>query len=140
MTTLAYRDGVLAADTRGTRCGYILPGHLKKIGKTKVGCLVGIAGVISKAMPCFQALMDGADAVEAPKEDCTIMMITPKGKVVIFEEGAAHKVHKAPFFAIGSGMAVALGAMHAGASAVEAVRIATLVDNDSGGKVESVRL
>lgn len=44
------------------------------------------------------------------------------------------------FYAIGSGAKVALGAMHAGATAQEAVEIAKLVDPYTGGDVKTMGL
>lgn len=44
------------------------------------------------------------------------------------------------FYAIGSGAKVALGAMHHGASAQEAVEIAKLVDPYTGGEVKTMEL
>lgn len=43
-------------------------------------------------------------------------------------------------FAIGSGALVAMGAMYAGATAVEAVRIACRLDDGTGGKVHSMKI
>ncbi len=140
MTTIAYRDGVLAGDTRVTRGGYIMPGHFRKIGRSPAGDLVGIAGNCAKADGFLSAIVNGSADPTAPEDGVTALVISPDGQITVHEAAGRFDVTGAAFWAIGSGTSAALGALHAGASAEEAVRIAMLIDNDSGGEVTSLRL
>jgi ATP-dependent HslUV protease subunit HslV len=140
MTTIAYRDGVLAADTRVTRGGYIMPGHFCKIGRSPGGDLVGVAGNCAKAVGFLRAVISGSADPTAPEESVTALVISPDGQITVHEAAGRFDMTGAPFWAIGTGTSAALGALHAGASAEEAVRIAMLIDNDSGGEVNSLRL
>jgi ATP-dependent protease HslVU (ClpYQ) peptidase subunit len=140
MTTIAYRDGVLAADTRVTRGGYIMPGHFCKIGRSPSGDLVGISGNCAKADGFLRAVINGTADPTAPEEGVTALVISPDGRITVHEAAGRFDITGAEFWAIGSGTSAALGALHAGASAEEAVRIAMLIDNDSGGEVNSLRL
>jgi 20S proteasome alpha/beta subunit len=137
MTTIAYRDGVLAADTQMTAGGWIRPGRAKKLMRLEDGTLLGICGTYATALKAMSQAAAGEDVKTV--EDDTVVRIAPDGSIDIFQAGASYALEGAEFYAWGSGHSVALGAMHAGASAEEAVRIATLVDNETGGDVVSVR-
>lgn len=80
------------------------------------------------AIPCIEG-DDGAYA----------LLAGPKG-AVLFESDqmAPFKVPK--IFAIGSGSRFAMGAMYAGSSAADAVRIASKLDEYTGGKVHTMRV
>jgi ATP-dependent protease HslVU (ClpYQ) peptidase subunit len=67
------------------------------------------------------------------------MVINQRGGIALVEEGTFLIVPE-PFAAIGSGKGVALGALHAGASAVDAVKAAMKVDVYSGGRVFTAEL
>ena len=60
----------------------------------------------------------------------------------LFEVDRYYKMSKVdePFFAVGSGACAALGAMHMGATAKEAVEIAKKIDLYTGGKVKTLTL
>ncbi len=66
-----------------------------------------------------------------PNGDCTVVVFKA-GEIKVYSAGGSF-IESAPFKAWGSGTPVALGALHAGCSAEEAVRIACLVDPYSGG-------
>lgn len=72
--------------------------------------------------------------------DASCIAISPKGEVFTFESDSWYQEKPAEFHAWGGGFSVALGALHAGASAEEAVRIASLVHTKTGGSVETLRL
>lgn len=71
--------------------------------------------------------------------DFTALVLTRKG---LFEYGKYCRGERVlePFYAIGSGSKAALGAMHMGANAVAAVRIACKVDPYSGTPIVSMEL
>src|ERR1700723_102109 len=139
MTTIVYRDGVLAADTRGEHGGWISPTRFSKITRLDDGRLVAISGNYNYWTKFLTWLLDPIKDQPDLKEEATAIVITPNGEVRRYEQTSYHVVD-APFVALGSGAPPALGALHAGATALEAVRIAGLVDPYTGTDIESLRL
>lgn len=101
--------------------------------------LVGVAGDASAGDAWLDWLRDGRQG-KPPKGDVTVLILrkgvctlvdTTNGRDVIVERG---------FHAIGSGAAAALGALHAGATPAQAVKIACMVDASSGGRIRTVAL
>lgn len=135
MTTIAYRDGVMAAD-RSAHLGddWIKPDRVTKIVRLSDGSLfaaAGETGVWGGLLEWFLAAE--ADRGERPKiPDCDVFLLKPDG-VLWFYTGAGRREVDAPFAAIGSGSPVALGAMWAGCTAKRAVEIAAKVDPWTGG-------
>jgi ATP-dependent protease HslVU (ClpYQ) peptidase subunit len=143
MTTIAYRGGVMAADSLGTR------GDIRVDGSQKIqrlpNAIIAFSGNISDGLlfvdwwrrgclrdhpPVFRpnGLRDG----QGP--DFHALVLTADGVSRWWEDLAPEPVLD-EFFAIGSGAAAATAAMHMGASAAEAVRIAIKVDIYTGGEV-----
>jgi hypothetical protein len=139
MTTVAYRAGVLAADTRGTINGWITPAADRKVFKLADGRLLGFTGSFERAYPFKEWLEGGGKGDKPDLSDSRAIVIQKRGPRLIYE-GAGWYEEESPFGAWGSGMPAALAALHMGASAIEAVKIAMLVDNNSGGRVISVSL
>lgn len=142
MTTIAYRDGVMAADSASTY-GNNKATQVRKV--RKIGrFLVGLSGSASLAEDFCVWL--------ARKQRITAWPVQPTGDdgvwalLVDRETGRVFKMDKCgtPFrlygkwFATGSGMDAAMGAMAAGASALRAVEIACTIDAGSAGPVRSV--
>lgn len=141
MTTIAYRDGVLAADTLVTHNGRIA-GWVKKA--MKIGrLLVGTCGSLNLTQPLLDWLRTGAigppPKMQGVKEcEGTAMLILPGDIIVTIDEYGMDYI-RAPFHAIGSGAQLALGAMAAGATAEEAVHIAKGIDCYTGGEITVLR-
>jgi hypothetical protein len=131
MTTVVYRDGVMAGDTavfdRGVYCGQVT-----KIFKSPAGSLAAVAGCLGDSV-AMKEWVEERHALGAPPEfgddDSEGLLVEPDGSV--FWIGPKQKRIKVdgPFHAIGSGFRIAIGALHAGADAVRAVEIAADVDN-----------
>lgn len=137
MTTIAWRDRMLAADGLSTNGGWATPGQTPKLVRLKDGRIGGGCGTYAEVL----RLLDWIDAGEngkQPEGDVTVVVMNAAGVVTCYESGAKFRTNDT-FGAVGTGMPVALGAMHAGADAFEAVRIATLVDIHSGGQVSFLR-
>lgn len=145
MTTIAYRAGVLAADSRVSITteggGDRFFDRSKKLIR-KGNAIIALAGESSPGM-VFAAwygsgkkppsrLIDGG-------ADFTALVLTPKG---LFEYDAYCEPERVDeeFYAIGSGAKAALGAMHMGASAIQAIEIAMKIDPSTGGRVMSMDL
>lgn len=139
MTTIAYKDGVLAADTRATIGDVIDPSEHKKVFRLKNGALVGSAGTPGETRVILKKLRKNPDDFESIKSPNNVIYIKPDGK--IFEhDGSGWSPINAKYAAIGSGHLPALVAMRLGKSAREAIKIAIEFDKNTGGKVRSVRL
>jgi 20S proteasome alpha/beta subunit len=140
MTTIAYKDGVLAADRRVTKGDQIVQYKHRKAYKNVEGWLYAGSGTVSD-LKRFEAWAETDDGSKTPpKGDYEGLMVSPEGRVWAVEGGVMWRMTGAKFMAIGSGGPVALGALHAGADAVQAVKIAQLVDSSSGGGVDYVTL
>lgn len=130
MTTICYRDGVLAADTavfdRGTYCGQMV-----KIAAAPDGTIGGGAGAQADVSAMVEWLRGGMSG-EPPTisdDDSEFIWVKPDG--TMWWRGPRSKVTQvvADYLAIGSGFRLAMGAMAHGASARQAVEIACDLDN-----------
>lgn len=139
MTTVAYKAGVLAADSLVTSNG-VRDGAARKIAKHK-GMLLGGAGcwsTVTKFMDWVRAGAQGECPIETGGE-ANGFVVMPDGRFIMWS-GRGPTTTESPYFAFGSGREFALGAMAAGASAEEAVRVAIELDVYSGGPVTTLRL
>lgn len=139
MTTIAYRDGILAADT-GMVMGGSRVGHTVKIKRREDGCLAGAAGYASYSWAFLQWFIHGSvgDPPEGHETDSTFdrgVIFQPNGFITIYEPQGMFEI-EALFYAIGTGAPEARGAMQYGASAEEAVRVAIKLDIGTFGEVE----
>jgi len=143
MTTVAYRAGILAGDTRVSDDDTIDPGDVCKVFKLPNGTLIGFAGTLAKIQKCLRELEKNPDKLNiktSSKDDIfECIVISPDGKVKILES-AGWVETEAKYYAIGSGRLPALVAMRCGKSARQAVKIAMDFDKNTGGKVRSVQL
>lgn len=141
MTTICFRDGVLAADSRAYS-GHATPiGEKCKIYRHRNGAMMGISTTLPGLGERMGAwfLDDKNPDIEpifSPDEGIDALEIDPHGNVFFYH----NSVHPSgplhgEFFAIGSGANYALGALHMGADAVDAVRVGIMCDPWSGGEV-----
>jgi ATP-dependent HslUV protease subunit HslV len=157
LTTIAYRDGILAADNRATYSdGTICATRTTKIYRLENKALFGCTGdadqrellaLLSKASP--KRLPTKAELC-ATKTDSSGLLVFPNGRIfnVVIDSGdggpndwtAQIMECKERFWADGSGYKFALGAMAAGRSAKQAVEIACRFDSNSGLPVLEVPL
>ena len=140
MTTIAYRDGVLAADSLVTLGSTKAHGSYQKI--KRIGdCLVGTAGSVADCQAFVHWLQAGDDDKPPPKGEYSALIIGPNGQVRELECGnIMPRPRGAKFFALGSGGPFALAAMYAGATATEAVKIAAKIDTNTGLPVKTLKL
>lgn len=140
MTTIAYRDGVLAADsliTSGTmRCGHEI--KVKALGKLLYGSC-GSCGLTDKVEAWMRSGMVGdRPPLKVGEAAGSVFVFMPDDRIVWMHEDG-DTVIRAPYWAAGSGERFALGAMAHGASAEEAVKAAIAHDTVSGGEVTVLR-
>ncbi|MFA5567960.1 MAG: hypothetical protein WC972_04855 [Trueperaceae bacterium] len=140
MTTIAYRDGVLAADTQVNN-GSARVGTVQKVHRRADGHMAAGTGDFSYTQR-FIAWFLGGEAGEPPlpkrgddgNDEGQGFIFRPDGRIVCFE-GTGPNELTAPYWAQGSGRNFALGAMAHGASAEEAVQAAMRHDVWTGGEI-----
>lgn len=139
MTTIAYRDGVLVADTKIAR-GDSVCGRVVKIAKRADGAVGGASGDATFMYAFLEWMRGERSERPAPdREGGSAVVITPDGRIEQVEFGGSFFV-EAPYWALGSGRPEALGAMFVGADAETAVRAAMAHDAFTGGDLTILRL
>jgi hypothetical protein len=142
MTTIA-TDGVsMAGDGRRNHRGTITNDSAVKVARLPDGSLFGRSGSVAFGDK-VQAWLEGG-CKDPPPEYKTdggfgAMLLRPDGTLFIIGEDVEPSAVQIPF-AVGSGMDIAIGAMAAGKTAEEAVRIASRYDSNTGGKITSLNL
>jgi ATP-dependent protease HslVU (ClpYQ) peptidase subunit len=141
VTTICYRDGIIAADSRSTyegeysgtrvaRCEKLYRKYIGKKGR-RHEVIIGVSGESSPAL----VFLDWYDGTTKPIPDplkdmdadfCALIY----SKYGLFEVDAYCRPERVleEFWAVGSGSKAALGAMHAGCTARQAVAIACKID------------
>lgn len=150
MTTIAYKDGVMASDSRCTYDDWTLGKCVKlyraksKVDPVKGDVVVGTAGHSSAALLFLDWLEVGGEprlhdrgVNEMTEFECLIMH---KSGLWIADRLCRLELLEEEFWAAGSGRQAALSAMHCGKSAVDAVRMAIRLDPFSGGRVVTMTL
>jgi len=141
VTCVAWDGKTLAADKYAWVNGSV--GLVTKIRKTKAG-LVGVSGNVIYLPQIFNWAEHEFDPAkmpklqEDPKEHASIMLITPDRKIWMYENDSVPWLNERPYWAIGIGREVAIGAMAArikalgAACAAEAVEIAADISGMCG--------
>lgn len=139
MTVIAYKDGIMAADTlvtaNGSRCAHAL--KFRKVN----GWLIGASGYFGAFKPIARWVEEGADLdkpVDWGKfEDSAGIVVSPGGETyhVGTVGGYLIEEHSPWGVATGSGSEVARTAMYLGLSAREAVQVAIDLETGCGGLV-----
>lgn len=136
MTTIAYRDGVLAADTLAC-WGTNRDGFATKIVK-RGPVLAGASGSLSACQAFLDWFRGGlrGDPPAMPDGEASSfgLIITPADDVLVWGPRGWERTRN-PTVAMGSGGEFATGAMTMGATAEEAVRVAMIHDTKTGGNV-----
>lgn len=142
MTIVAYKDGVMAADT-AFWCGPVIEGHATKIRRLKNGALVGCSGDGTIYQWFFDWIENHGAKSDREKPDAGgfgALVVTPDGEVIRYGENCLPITLTGPFFAMGAGATFAMGAMAAGASAEEAVRLTIENTDTAAGNIQVERL
>lgn len=134
MTTIAYRAGIIACDSRATEGDTIITDRCRKYFR-KGGWRFWLAGATSQFA---QFVVDCAS--DCPKTSARdVYGFAVMGDVVFRVDCIGGRVNfdriDEEYDAVGSGQCFALAAMDAGATAAEAVRIAARRDPGTGGRV-----
>ena len=161
MTTIAYKDGVMAADTRWSDDGVVTV-HQSKLLKFDTGALLGGAGdcddreivnMFSKVRLISQ--LPSRSELGGIQLCYDGIFVLPFGRVFrvytsgvapgnrnchLYDQFGLYEIHTRGPLAVGSGGVIARVAMECGKSAVEAVEVACRFDTSSGLPVTSVSL
>lgn len=141
MTAIAYRNGVMAADTQSEINADIKVKDFEKVKKV-AGHLLGVSG---DDVPSWDVLVAWF-RLEQPrpslrKFDFDLLVARPDGSIYLLDErGHVDELVGETFYAIGSGGPICMGALEAGASARKAIEIAIKRAPGVGGRVISRRL
>lgn len=151
MTTLAYRDGILAGDTLAIADDGTFAGEIAHVFELEGGRLIGITsgavGLVENLAKFFHATHHvhplGYDEIGWPPicegSVFDVLMIEPDGSVYTCSSQPSFSGPvRAPFYSLGSGSRYALGAMEMGADASQAVATALKFDPWTGGEVFAV--
>lgn len=138
MTTVAYRDGVLASDTMATTGEFVIA-VVSKLAE-RDGWLLAGSGDHALIQKFFRVFNPNEFDSISFLGDASGIAISPNGNVFTFESGSWYQEKPADFYVWGGGFAVALGALHAGASAEEAIRIVSIVHTKTGGDIETLEI
>lgn len=153
MTIIAYKAGIMAADTLCSSGG-LKVGQVKKLAKNKRGDLMGCSGASGWCQAMIRWFVEGEEdpmpfvPQEATGEDTGKAMIVrvsaPQQAITLYSNPRNFPdeitVSTRQGIACGSGRAEAMGAMHAGANAIQAVEAAMDLDDNCGGSVDWNRL
>lgn len=144
MSVVTYRDGILAADSRayGGR-GQCSPGIKAKVHKLPDGQRVGVvSATLGEPERFLSWLRDGGRPTDwvGDKPGLRALRIDGEGRVFLYEDSIwpSGPISTANFYAIGSGSDFALGAMHMGATAGQAVEAAIRFDGNCGAPVRVI--
>jgi ATP-dependent HslUV protease subunit HslV len=139
VTTVAYRDGVLAGDGRITlEGGSIQTENQRKVHRLRDGRLFGYAGDTDDAERLRISLLQNDKPPSL--QNIQALLVQTDGSIDYYQGNVWQRLEGDDYYAIGTGGPSALVAMDCGKSAREAVVCAIRRDNNSGGKIKTVRL
>jgi ATP-dependent HslUV protease subunit HslV len=128
MTVIAYRDGLMAADS-GSWAGDAAHGWARKLAKGPDGTLYGVAGNAAQCT-AFLDWVEGGCVGAQPvaqregqdgRDSSFIALAVPRqGRIRLITAHGEEK-YDAPYYAIGAGALCAYGALFAGATAEMAI-------------------
>jgi ATP-dependent protease HslVU (ClpYQ) peptidase subunit len=143
LTTIAYRDGVMAADGRVTIGQLIVTDTCRKITKLSDGALFALAGDDQLEKNIIEWLEEADGGIMPPQgKDFTAILVDTSGNLSVFAGSGDRFVpwEGISYAAFGSGADVAYGAMEMGASADQAVAASINRDVNSGGSIQVEQL
>lgn len=146
MTTIAYRNGIMASDSRAYSGDKHPIGEKQKIFQFPDGTLVGASSsVVGEPDAFIRWLMslgkdaDYRSAVSPRKFLVASILVRPDGSGFYWDDGENFTGPlENEFYAVGSGEQSAYAAMLCGKSAAEAIEIAIMVDPWTGGRVRTL--
>lgn len=141
MTIVAYKKGVLAADSCISD-GTLDCGIMRKIVRSKSGLLAGASGDAQDIVVFLQwcARDMRGKRPEFGKDALAGIIVKPDGTIWYCEAGGVPYRLTSDFYAAGDGAHMAIGAMAAGADPVRAVKIVCRFNTTCREPVQALRL
>ena len=142
MTVIAYRDGVMAADTMITDNGRVV-GSIQKIARSPcgaIGAASGRGGAGQRFAAWMQAGMPGEFDPKCTEDGFFGALIMDAAGMRAMDRTGTILPFTAPFAAEGRGREVAIGAMEMGATTEQAVAAAIKWEEGCGGEIQIERL
>ena len=122
MTIIVARDGIMAADS-ACFANDLIVGHTKKITRLNDGCLIGLTGTSALILKLTAFLNDGGDVPTFPDDEMPCGLMLDVSGAIHKVEGVNVFIVECEYAASGAPMEMAYGALGAGASASEAVKV-----------------
>jgi hypothetical protein len=145
VTTIAYRDGIIAADN-GLCDGGLLQCNMKKIARNESGEIAGACGEASWIFAFLDWFAKPSSNLSPsiPRDkdgnaEAKGFLVRTDGVIRVFNARGFLDV-QAPYYSIGSGSLVAVGAMWEGASAMRAVAASIAHDESTWGDIDFFNL
>lgn len=142
MTAIAFREGVMAADTVGWY-GDVAFWRKNKINRLPDGSLFAAMGDSAYIDAYLEWSANGGDKPGSPEkdEDFYAIVVDPGGRVFFVGKDYVRRgAGDAPFYAIGAHNEFLTGAMAAGASAADAVGLCIEYCAHAAGEVQVERI
>jgi hypothetical protein len=148
MTVIAYRDGLLAADSRVCNNEGVITGSVVKLARREDGAIAGLCGhagdvamfrawfLAGNPRPWSHPTWEAKDKGQG----FAALVIELDGTVQIVDEHGVAYPLEAEFYARGAGAELALGAMEMGARADQAVEVACRRSVWCGGEIRTLSL
>lgn len=142
MTTIAYRDGVMAADRRVISGSWISYDDWPKLYRLSDGAVAGISCTGSQWPRKFVNWYNAVPRREPLdlKGECWVLVAHPEGWLRYYCGDGYEDMTGRLFECTGSGWPAARAAMLMGADARRAVEIAALCNPETGGKIDVMRV
>jgi hypothetical protein len=151
MSTVVFRDGILAADTLMVQGTIKCPEGMNKVTMGKahpvIYAMAGRIAALAATVRIIESMpvppWEGGEYPGKPPLDGNdeLAVFHRDGRIFSIEtDGWWFEPANVPFMALGSGAKAALGALHMGADAVRAVEVASLVDAFTGGPIVKMRV
>lgn len=130
MTTFAYKDGVLAVDSRMVLVNWVDPTPQKKFRVLKDSVAVG-CGIWSEVTSFIDWLAKDEEGERPQLSETSVVQFYPDNRIRVHESSGAFE-YEGTMGAWGSGMPAALAALQCGKTPGEAIAIASKVDIYTG--------
>ena len=154
MTVIAYRDGIMAADSRVSvstegggdrifKCEKLYRKTIKEKRRRKFDVIIGLAGESAPGLVFLDWYGSGKEPPSSLIDgdaDFTGLLLRPDGLFEVDKYCRPEKIIQPKFYAVGSGAKAALGAMHMGANAATAVAVACKICPHCAPPVVTMRL
>jgi len=144
MTTIAYRDGIMASDS-GVWFGDAAAPFARKLIRGFDGTLYGFSGWAAHAQRYMDWVEKGcegeepkSEALEKGDSSLLVLKVPVRGPIALLTARGPELYPGAPYFAIGSGNVGALCAMHAGATAEGAIWAAIMHASGADSPVRTI--